>query len=337
MKDSNKIIYSFFWLATGKTQMKKMNQANKIKSVDPDGEQLIFWKVILGDEPQMELTFQISPFVRFEAWDELKKDISGMEKEKIAKCLETNFKENNLEKMWSLVPAIFGINSCYELQERKSAIRFSLLGCCGEEIFERILLTILETLFKQCYDHKASASVKEIVDAFLSELAREYPVSEELNGCILRRYEKIRDQLCECFPDQQIYNRKYKKLQNEWIDATEQAKECKDVLDYYEKMFPGNNQYSIYLLYLIQEICKIAGCPCNLPAEFSEESLTKKVGLMPDMIRSMRTLYEEISKINDLDKQKEISDEIVKHIHSRHMDWDRTVINELIEKAKIIS
>ncbi len=333
MKDEkNKIIYSFFWLATEKTQMKKVNQENKWKCIDPDGEQLLFWKVVLGGDPQMELTFQIAPFVRFEAWDELLDDISQMGEEEISGCLKDNLKGGDLDKQLSLVPAIFGINSCYESQERKSAVRFSLLGCCDGKILERILLIILEALFVGCHDRQMNKSVKRIMDDFISGLVNEYPVSEELNGCILRRYEKIRDRLKECFPEE-AYNLKYERLQKEWESIVEEAQDCDDVMEYYDKVFPGNRN-TVYLLYLIQEICKAAGCPCAFPPEFSEEELQRKVGLMPEAIRNMRTLYDEILHMNHLEKQKEIVDEIVGHIHSRHMDWDRGVIKELVDKAK---
>lgn len=330
--NNNKIIYSFFWLATEKTKMKRL-EATELKSVDPDGDQLIFWKIMLGEEPRMELTFRITPFLRFEAWDELLNDISKMEKKDIIQCLESNLKGEALEKRWSLIPEIFGINGCYDLQERKSAVRFSLLGDCGEEIFESILLVILETLFAQCYDHKNSISVKGIMDTFISELAAEYPLSEQLNGCILSRYETIIDRLNKCFPDKSFYGKGYERLQSDWIDAVEQAQDCKDVIDYYEKMYP-NNRSLFYLLYLIQEICKMTGCPCDLPTEFSQENLVNKVGLMPKPIQDMRTLYEEISHMNDVTKQKEIADEIIDHIHNRYVNWDRLVIDKLIEKAK---
>lgn len=65
------------------------------------------------------------------------------------------------------------------MKDRKSAIRFSLLESCGEEIFERILLTIVETLFVQCGNQQASKSVKGVMDAFLSDLVKEYSFDED--------------------------------------------------------------------------------------------------------------------------------------------------------------
>jgi len=329
--DSKKIIYSFFWLATGKEQMRKVDQTEKVKCVDPDGEQLVFWQIMLDADPRIELTLHISPFVKFDEWDELlvrKPRIKGNVR---LKCLEDSLRGEALDKKWSLIPAIFGINSCYEPQERKSAIRFSLLGCCGEEILEQILLTILETLFAQCGNCQVNAQVKEIMDIFISGLKNEYPFDEELNGCIRNRYVRIRDQLKESFPNE--YNKNYERLQNDWEDYVEKARSCEDVVEYYVKMFP-NYRRIFHLLYLIQEICIMAGCRCELPDEFSEENLKRKVGLIPEKIKNMKALYEEISGIKDLDRQKEITDEIFSHIHNRRMDWDRSMINNLLERAR---
>lgn len=65
------------------------------------------------------------------------------------------------------------------MKDRKSAIRFSLLENCGEDIFERILFTIVEILFVQCRNRQESKSVKGIMDAFLSDLVKEYSFDED--------------------------------------------------------------------------------------------------------------------------------------------------------------
>lgn len=330
----NETIYSFFCLATGKKQMKRMDQMNGLRCVDPDGEQIIFWKIMLGADSHMELTFEVSPFVKFVEWDELLTEASRMKCEDVKDNLEANLKGGELEKKWSLIPAIFGINSRYEPKDRKSAIRFSLLESCGEEIFERILLAIVETLFVQCGNQQASESVKAVMDSFLADLVKEYSFDEELNGCIRNRYDKIENRLKEWFPEQKVYYRNYGRLQNEWKHCIDETQNCNSVIEYYEKVFP-NYRKLYYLLCLIQEICTMAGFPCDLPHEFSEENLKHRGGVIPEAVQNVWLLYKEISQIQNLRLRKEIIDEFIDHIHKRHMDWERSVINQLLEKAKM--
>lgn len=330
----NETIYSFFCLATGKKQMKKMDHMNGLPCVDPDGEQIIFWKIMLGADSHMELTFEVSPFVKFDEWDELLTETSGMRCKDVKANLEANLEGGELEKKWSLIPEIFGINSRYELKDRKSAIRFSLLESCGEEIFERILLTIVETLFVQCGNQQASKSVKGVMDAFLSDLVEEYSFDEELNGCIQNRYDKIENRLKEWFPEQKAYYRNYGRLQNEWKRCIDETQNCNSVIEYYEKVFP-NYRKLYYLLCLIQEICAMAGTPCDVPHEFSAENLKHRGGCIPEKVQNVWHLYQEISRIKNREMREEIIGEFVDHIHKRHMDWERSVINQLLEKAKM--
>lgn len=330
----NETIYSFFCLATGKKQMKKMDQEDGLRCVDPDGEQIILWKIMLGADSRMELTFEVSPFVKFDEWDELLTETSGMKCEDVKENLEANLQGAELEKKWSLIPAIFGINSRYELNERKSAIRFSLLESCGEEIFERILLTIVEMLFVQCGNPQANESVRRVMDAFLSELVKEYPFDEELNGCIQNRYDKIENQLKEWFPEQKAYYLNYGRLQSKWKRGIDETRNCDNVVEYYEKVFPEYRKL-YYLLCLIQEICSMAGFPCDVPQEFSEENLKHRGGVIPEKVQNVWLLYQEVSRITDPEQQKEIIDEFIDHIHKRRMDWERSVINRLLEKAKM--
>lgn len=166
------------------------------------------------------------------------------------------------------------------------------------------------------------------------EMDKEYSFDEELNGCIRNRYDKIRNRLKEWFPEQQAYNRNYERLQNEWKHRIDETQNCNSVIEYYEKVFP-NYRKLYYLLCLIQEICAMTGFPCGLPHEFSEENLKRRGGVIPEKVQNVWLLYQEVSRIKDLERRKEIIDEFIDHIHKRHMDWERLVINQLLEKAKM--
>lgn len=344
MYDNEQVIHSLFWLCTGKENECKKKECQSEFSNCLDNDQMIFLKSILDESQQWNLSLNTRQMLLQEAnvcidRRELIPDRIPLIKPRLnadaaKECLDAAPILETLqgERLMYFMPIILGINSKFEIENRMAIIQACINDWDGGQVFAKIFREILVKAI-QLYVQKQNIDNKCIglfVENFFESLATVNDQAEELNDCVNKYYDRI-DGRCCSIDKTSTFRTKYSRLHNNWQKQKEKRQNysLKCLMEKFENWSDLRNW-----LYMIQDVCKMAGFPCVLQEEFSQEKLYTSLETAPELIQQFHRLISLISQIPDWKIRERIADELVNMINTRGGNWDEELLSKLIDQAQ---
>lgn len=342
MEYSNRqIIQSLLWLGNEKIDICENKECRSGLSLCPDQEQMTLLETLLNDMPSQTLSFQLSPFWNFSEKTEaeicpdscaprslLRPSIGNAEMEKCLNSKTSFFSNTAGEKLMRAVPLVLGINSCSEIQERNSVVRFCLDNICCETILSVILQEILVEILKCYADTNDLSAITSFLENFFTtfeETLCKCSESKELTNCVKSYYTAIAQNLKKIRQDR-LCN-KYNLLYSRWKREAEQE-HATSLAKYFEY---GQNGWENlkWLLYSIQSACSIAGFPCSLPHEIQQRELVAENGI-PPAIQRLEQFLSGLTQIEEKAAKEKLIIRAINIVTQQGVNWDLALLNNLL-------
>lgn len=254
----------------------------------------------------------------------------SMQDEKVLNCLKyvSEREMHRGEKLMQAVPFILGVNSCFEIEDRESTVRFCLEPCFGGGVFQGIMQIVLGKTLECLIHNQDTQQIRLFMKGFFEKLKAECHEEEKLNTCIEASYNAVGKSLQS---RKLIFlNDKYRILYREW---SKRSLKCQgDIMKCLIERCEGWRNI-LLLVYTLQAVYSENGTPLILPEAFGKEALVAVLKGVPNIIKMFIQTIRGILRIKECQEKEDIGVQLIGMVRQNDLNWDEELLAVLHKRV----